>query len=595
MQHISPRLRTYAIHLGLAVGALSGLAVLCLGANTAWADALCTPPANGPTSPDAPTFTYQCDGAYAGDWTNAYYVYNPATAAESPLYTEAYTYNCTAGAWSQNEWDYDPTSGAYVENWMPATTAPNQPTNCATNNSSLNTSTDASTTSGDATVAGNGTAGNATSGSGTVEVTDTNTVDSTTSGGVTIFNANVGDTNGDLVLDPSQILPGTTGATTQPPAVVSATSDTSLSNTITATAASGNAVVTGNGDAGNATSGNAQVIINLINMLNSAITAGQSFIGTINIYGDLNGNILIPQSVIDQLLATGDASGGSPSLLSTTNESIVNNVNASAASGNATVADNAFGYGTATTGNANTNVTILNLTNSSVVGQNVLLVFVNVLGQWIGMIVNAPAGATSAEFGGGVISTTPSTGASTVDANTTLSITNTVNGSAVSGDASVLSNRNGGNATTGSAEVAVNILNIENSELSLANWFGVLFINVFGTWNGNFGILPTPVSAVPAGGTTNNDSSAPVDQTTSVAGFHQFATFVADGFSNPSGSDSAVLADTITKPTDKLANLPTPDNKAHASYALPFLGFGMALLLIAIAERDRILHHLKRN
>jgi hypothetical protein len=32
------------------------------------------------------------------------------------------------------------------------------------------------------------------------------------------------------------------------------------------------------------------------------------------------------------------------------------------------------------------------------------------------------------------------------------------------------------------------LVNVEDSTMSLSDWFGVLFINVFGTWNGSFGV-----------------------------------------------------------------------------------------------------------
>jgi hypothetical protein len=41
-------------------------------------------------------------------------------------------------------------------------------------------------------------------------------------------------------------------------------------------------------------------------------------------------------------------------------------------------------------------------------------------------------------------------------------------------------------------------LNLENSQLNLSGWFGVLFINVFGNWFGNFGVYH-PVSTQSAG------------------------------------------------------------------------------------------------
>ncbi len=122
-----------------------------------------------------------------------------------------------------------------------------------------------------------------------------------------------------------------------------------------------------------------------------------------------------------------------------------------------------------------------------IVGANSLLVFVNVLGKWVGVIMDAPVGATSAALGSGI------TNDQTLPTNADLTsitkgqITNNINVRAASGDAEVSNNTTGGNATTGNATASVNLLNIMNSSFSLSDWFGVLFINVFGTWNGSFG------------------------------------------------------------------------------------------------------------
>ena len=656
--------------LCLTIGTLGSIAAFGLSGQAAWADAACTPPSNGPTGSDAPAFTYQCSGTYAGDWANSYYVYNPTTGVETPLYSPDYSYNCAAGIWTKANWSYDATSGAYVENRVAATAPPDQATNCAATDSNNTTSANAGSgsasagpvpdpsstgtstpvspavatappdpnvtcptpgtlapadgtangvatsginvnntvcsqsQSGDASVTKNGQAGNATSGNSTTEVDAANLVNSTSSAsgsGVLTFHQDIyGNKSGDLVLDPSTLGTPTAGTDPSDTAGVVGT-NVAINNTITATAVSGDATVSGNGKAGDATTGDAEAIVNLINMINSAVAAGQSFVGTINVYGDLNGNILVPQSVIDQILASnaaGDPGAGITSFNS--NESIINNVNASATSGNATVSNNWVG-GNATSGSASTNVTILNLTGSSVIGKNVLLVFVNVLGQWVGVILGAPTGTTSAEFGGGIASSTPGTGNSVVAADTSLSITNNVNASATSGNATVSNNWVGGNATSGSASTAVNILNVENSTLSLANWFGILFINVFGTWNGNFGIYTPPAPAV---STTPVDTEGDGIATTAFAAVHHtpihLATFIPSSPNNsPDGTvagsaTTAVLGSAITTPTKpgSTASASTNSN-THANYTLPAMGVFLAILLLAAAERDRIFHRGK--
>ncbi len=60
-----------------------------------------------PTGSDAATFTYQCDGQYAGDWTNPYYLYDPASNGRTALYSPNYGYNCTTSVWTMDSWDYN--------------------------------------------------------------------------------------------------------------------------------------------------------------------------------------------------------------------------------------------------------------------------------------------------------------------------------------------------------------------------------------------------------------------------------------------------------------------------------------------------------
>jgi hypothetical protein len=602
-------LRAHLIELLLSTCTLVGIVTLETAGSAVWAD-VCAQPTNGPTGSDASAFTYQCAGTYAGEWISAYYLYSPETATETPLYTITYSYNCTTDIWTQNDWQYDSGSRTYIENWVPTTTNPDEPTNC-TDTSTTSTSADigntsnSSSQSGNATVAGNGDAGDATSGDASTEVTDTNLVDSassTTGSNVATFTTDVGNVNGDLVLDPSTMPTSNDSTSSQPAALSSTTTDASISNTITATAASGNATVAGNGDAGDATSGDASTIVNLINLINSAVAAGQSFIGTININGDLNGNILIPQSFVDQLLAS---NGGTQNTTDISNESIINNINAAAASGNATVAGNYGEYGSATTGSANTNITILNLTGSSVIGKNVLLVFVNVLGSWTGLILNAPAGTTSAEFGGGITSNTSSSGTNTSTTASNLSITNNVNASATTGTALVADNQDAGNATSGDADTGVNILNIQNSDLSLANWFGILFINVFGTWSGNFEVMPTSVSSNSSN--TSNLSNTPTtpvgndvtqsDSTPNDAARTQFATYtpsISDNAVSTPDDNTAILGDATTAPVGNLQPTTHSNTISRSKYLLPLIGLCSAALILTFSERDRFTQRDKK-
>lgn len=530
----------------------------------------CTPPSSSqpgvhwPTGSDSGTFTYQCEGAYAGKWTNAYYLYDPSTSSRSPLYSPEYSYDCGTGKWTMTQWDYSAADGQYHKDRVIASD-PGLPTNCpvadppaspagsgtgtpssgpaaanaansasnaggtnSANNNLNNTylgnnSTNASMnntitsvgTSGNAVVLGNTGAGNATSGDVTDMTNIVNMLQSSSNSlgsdsNLIVFTTNIdGDVNGDLMLDPSmlsQVQPAsnnTTNNNINSNVTVNNSADASINNKIDLNATSGDANVSSNTSAGDATSGNAKAVANIVNIINSAITSGKSFIGVININGNLNGDILLPPDFVDQLLAanvptvtiSGPASNNSSNttansttnITNTNNQGITNNVHATADTGNATVSQNTSA-GNASSGNGNTNITAFNLTGSNVIGANDLLVFVNVLGKWVGLIVNAPAGSTAASLGGGITQNTTINSDTTVNNDVDQKINNDINVASKSGNATVSRNTKGGNAKSGNADSAVNLMNVENSTLSLSGWLGILFINVFGTWNGSFGV-----------------------------------------------------------------------------------------------------------
>jgi len=352
---------------------------------------------------------------------------------------------------------------------------------------------------------------------------------------------------------------------------------------------SGSADVSGNTSGGDATSGSASNIANIVNMIDSDISSGQSFVGIININGDLNGNILLPADFVNQMIAdnvpevnietgTGPDSsntinannGNTTTVNNNNNEGITNDVTSTAASGDANVSDNTSA-GDATSGSANTSITAFNLTGSNIIGSNDLLVFVNVVGgSWVGLILNAPAGSTAAEFGGGITSDTSAN--TTVNNDNNESITNNIDENAQSGNANVTDNTSGGNATSGNANNAVNELNVEDSNLSLSNWFGILFINVFGTWNGSVALY-TPSSTGSAGTPTTGGSSSPVfsfksKSSTAASGSgssSMYPTYLSSYVANPSntvGSSSnnsnAVLAAS--------SNLKTPSTNSSSRF-----------------------------
>jgi hypothetical protein len=474
-----------------------------------------------PTGPEAVTYTYdECTGL----WVSPHYTWNPATKETKPIVPLVYTYNSDTEQWDSSKWVYDTTDGSWSQKSFSVETPPagaetiggpsaveetntNDTTVDDTSDSTVSNNIGSTSASGDATVSDNYSAGSATSGNAQAIANVINMLQSSSGLGSTAatFVANIdGDVQGDLIIDPSFLQPASVDLSNSNNLDVNIDNSGVITNNIDLDASTGNATVDNNYSAGDATSGNAEAVANVVNMLNSMIAAQQSFVGVVNINGNFNGNILMPQSFLDSLIASNapheDVNISNDTLNSinanlSNSTNISNNVTSTATSGDANVSGN-FSGGSATSGNASTNVTIFNLTNQQIVGRNTLLVFVNVLGKWVGVLMDAP-GSTAAAYGGGI--TTASTNTANINGTNSGTITNNINTNASSGDASVTDNYKGGNARSGDAETAVNLSNITNSSINLSGWFGILFINVFGNWYGSFGVAKPAVS--PSAGT----------------------------------------------------------------------------------------------
>ena len=439
-----------------------------------------------------------------------------------------YTYDATTGHWNSNQWEYDKSSGTYqavpstpppTSTTSPTTTTPTAPTEGSTSTTTTDsTSTSASTAtnavnslnslakSGDADVLNNTTGGDATSGNASASATIINNVNSIATNKnnqeAASFVSNVmGDVNGDIMLQPMLLkaMLEAGAAKNDSNSTTNLNNTSGTTNNVNLASSSGDAKVAGNTTAGNATTGSANTVANVVNIINSMIAANQSFVGTVNIYGNLNGDILIAPDFIPQMIANNQLSQSqvksSNKVSASDTQSIVNNVKLAAQSGAALVTGNTTA-GNAKSGSANTNLVIFNLTGHQIVAHDSMLVFVNVLGKWVGAIVDAPASATAAIIGSGVTEKQSSAKPNlVVNVNNNAAITNNINLAAQSGGAVVADNTTGGDAVSGDATSSANILNASDNQITLSGWFGILFINVFGSWAGSFGI-DTPAGTI---------------------------------------------------------------------------------------------------
>lgn len=519
------------------------------------------------TPPD-PKYIYN---EQTGRWENGTYAWDPATNTTTPLTQKSYSYNPETGKWDTTEWAYNDKEQSYTAQPTNITTPPpsaNVPSivatpsvvdgqqstesaattsgdspatlrsqysqsNLVTNsdnpdsdtsstffngfyNASISVSINSNAQSGDALVVNNTVAGNATSGQALATASTINMLQSTwgLGGGQSpnYYNLTIqGGHTGDLVIDPQM---QNSQSNQSQDLVVNQSNNTTINNQLTVTAQSGNANVSNNGVAGDSTTGDAYALVNLMNLVNSSIAAQQSFVAVLNVLGDFEGDVLLPPELQRQLAYSNGAMqmplNASTQITNDNKTDIQTSIDAQAQSGEAAVKHNTIG-GDASSGTANTSVMVYNLTGQQVIAENAVLVFVNVLGQWVGFITNAPSGSRAAILSSSNSATNQSTTSdnnltATIDNQT--SITNDIVVRAQTGEATVDSNTRAGNASTGDAYALANVMNVTNSSINLRGWFAVMFINIMGNWHGSFG-TDTQYGGYsqPTGGNGGGDSS----------------------------------------------------------------------------------------
>ncbi|HUD44850.1 MAG TPA: hypothetical protein VMR41_04870 [Patescibacteria group bacterium] len=380
------------------------------------------------------------------------------------------------------------------------------------NNQTANNSSDNTSGSGSSNSSASPSSSSVTTGDATSSVDASNTVNTTSINSQIIqqtLNIFV-DQNGDLNLSsPSTIASDVVSQHPNDPQInvelTGVNNYTYLSNTIVSTANSGNNNITDSSGNAIITTGEACSLASLLNQVNFTIINSTIHILTINIFGNVNGNIILPENNLStQSSASVDAN--IPSTIDNT-ALVTNTVNSSATTGgNTLTTTSASTSGGITTGSASSAVDLLNVVNTSVYGINFGGLYINLFGTWNGNFLGW--NDLSPQIGG----TSLSLDTSNPDSGTASDPSNSNNNSAVSNVAIVNNNitsiaNTGGNTVnassgsinTGNAISEVSLFNFVNS--SFINSFGYFgFINIFGTLNGDIGgtsefITPTSTSA----------------------------------------------------------------------------------------------------
>ena len=260
-----------------------------------------------------------------------------------------------------------------------------------------------------------------------------------------------------------------------------------LANDIISYANSGQNSVSGAESSAVINTGNAYSLVSLLNQVNFTVVNSQVHVITINIFGKLNGNIVLPN-----INSSTSCTGCGVNLNTNNNANVSNNVDSTAISGqNSIVATESAGI---TTGVAKSVVSNINIVNSNYYGTNVRVLYINDFGNWNGNFVGW--GSSGPREGGASLvfySLGPNNGTGEDGClNCAVGALNSTSSATVLNNITSLANSGGNNINggglilTGNSYSAVSVINFINSNfINSIGFFG--FINIFGSWTGDIG------------------------------------------------------------------------------------------------------------
>lgn len=234
------------------------------------------------------------------------------------------------------------------------------------------------------------------------------------------------------------------------------------------------------GGLGDIQTGAAYATVNIINFINANLANSQLSFAIINVFGTLDGNIVLPEpSQLATLL------GGNAQINQTNTGTVNNSVTASSDTGG-----NSLENGSIETGNAITTANVINNVNSNMLGGSFYHLLVNNYGTWNGQFVGWGNLAPEAPHYGHMffdVNNMPALDTlilnGEINQTNDATVINTVVAQSNTGNNTIDGN---GKIKTGNAYTTVNLLNFVNS-----NWAGTRgffgLVNILGTLNGDIG------------------------------------------------------------------------------------------------------------
>ncbi|HOZ56303.1 MAG TPA: hypothetical protein PLH29_03690 [bacterium] len=275
-------------------------------------------------------------------------------------------------------------------------------------------------------------------------------------------------------------------------------STSTLANNVVIDANTGGNEISSVGGGAIISTGDINIINDIFNIANLNISGEDWFFAVVNIFGELQGDIILPGWQSEDIGAINDdnvfnPASSSPEVLITNTNSLdmLNEVIVNGASGQNT----ASGTGAVSilTGNVETKNIIFNLLNYNISGRKWTLAKVNIFGDWQGVIESLPDGYSYFNDGSGItIFNNFRNDPEISEAYARLalmnfnsaSILNKIEVNADTGNNAILHANGAGLINTGDISITNALLNFIN-----ANFFGdsweFSMINVFGNWQGN--------------------------------------------------------------------------------------------------------------
>lgn len=310
--------------------------------------------------------------------------------------------------------------------------------------------------------------------------------------------------------------------------------DASVTSNVSATSTSGDNTANENGGNVTIVTGNSFASANLFNLINTNIIGANFLFVIINIFGTLNGDIVVPsQEKFNESMGAYNQGGIDLSAGSVVIDNYAR-VEGSKALADANSGNNQSSGGSdqaTTTGKAYASATTIDVLNTTLSWENWMNFIINNFGSWSGTVKGWGDPSSSTQAASGESTTlNHTTGGQEVDpasanntnetnsSNTTIqnnaNVTSDVSAKADSG--SNQANDNGGDISifTGMAIALANVMNFINTNI-FGGRFLFVFINIFGRWNGDFVLAHPDLQIAIQGSTETADPGQEVEYTIS--------------------------------------------------------------------------------